>query len=401
MRGADMMDPREQQEMMRAFAKPESAGNLVPQDGFNAMGAGVSIQDGIITARKVEVERDDAKVLQRIAARAAIAGDDWFYRFPVKNRKTGQQDWIEGPSIKCANSVARLYGNCQVDTRVQDAGTCWIIYARFVDYETGFSYTRPFQQDKNAAKLGGGDDARKRDIALQIGVSKAIRNVVCNALEDFTTYAFEEAQKNLVGRVGAKLDTYKEKVKERLAALQVDIKRVELVYGRTVDAWLAPQVAGIIAELKAISDGMATIDETWPPLPPPAPKRSDFDPKAEAGKPTAEANASEKPAMAASEDTKGTAADAIDPEVKGEPTPDIEGAPTTVKNWAVTGVVGQDLKLKAIFELLDDLTETPEDVAALEATHSEFIGKLGSNKRAELNRRFSDRKIILAKKADR
>src|SRR5262249_57252469 len=110
--------------------------------------------------------------------------------------------------------------------------------------------------------------------------SKAIRNVVCNSLETFTDYAFEEAQRNLVGRVGKDLDRYRMKVKERLAEIGVDLKRVELALGRTFDKWLAPEVAQLIAELQAINDGMATADETWAPL---EPKRGDFKDGAAAG----------------------------------------------------------------------------------------------------------------------
>lgn len=270
----DLMDPRDAQEAMQAFAQPQGGELAIRDRDTDYSSGGMTISDGVITAQKVAVERDERKVLQKLSTLAAIAGDDWFYRFPVKKKGAGQ-DFIEGPSIKCANNVARAYGNCQVDTRVVDAGSTWIIYARFVDYETGYSLTRPFQQDKDASKMGG-DVARKRDIAFQIGVSKAIRNVVCNALETFTTYAFEEAQKNLVEKVGKKLPEYKERVKTRLADMGIALKRVELNLGRTFDAWLAPDVARVIAEIKAVSDGMATIEETWPPEAPPEPKRSDF-----------------------------------------------------------------------------------------------------------------------------
>ena len=56
-------------------------------------------------------------------------------------------------------------------------GDAWIIYARLMDLETGFAMTRPFQQRKGQKAMKT-DDARALDIALQIGVSKAIRNVV-------------------------------------------------------------------------------------------------------------------------------------------------------------------------------------------------------------------------------
>lgn len=250
------MDHENLDERIRAaFAKPPEGGALVPLPTTN-----VAISDAVITAQKVAVERDEAKVLQKIRVFAQAAGGDWFYRYPV-NRG---QDWIEGPSIKCANNVARYYGNCQIDTRVIDNGDSWIIYARFVDYETGFSYTRPFQQRKGQQTVKTGDAGRVLDIALQIGVSKAIRNVVCNALESFTTYAFEEAKSAIVDKVGKNLESYRERVTARLVEMKI-LERVEIASGRTAKNWLATDIARIIAQLQAINDGMATVDETWPP----------------------------------------------------------------------------------------------------------------------------------------
>lgn len=259
------------EQIAAAFSDPTSKGELVPYGPGQTQ---ITATDGIITAQKVAVERDLAKIMKNIKIMASAAGEDWYYRFPVK-KKDGATDWIEGPSIKCANNVARLYGNCQVDTRIVDNGDSWLIYARFVDYETGFSYTRPFQQRRNQRTMGTDID-RQLDIALQIGVSKAIRNVVCNALETFATFGFEEARQNIVEKVGKKLDEYRSRVIGRLADLKVDIKRVETAMGRAAKDWLAHDVAKIIAELQAIQDGMATVDEVWPGEAPPAPRREDF-----------------------------------------------------------------------------------------------------------------------------
>ena len=263
------------EEAIRAgFAKPvgEAGGQqlaTMPQAGMPT----------IVTAQKVAVERDEAKILGKIRVMAQGVGEDWFYRFPVKSK--GQTNWIEGPSIKCANNVARMYGNCEIDTRIVDNGDSWIIYARFSDYETGFSYTRPFQQRKNQGSIRGDAD-RQLDIALQIGISKSIRNVICNALETFTNYAFEEAKSAIVGRVGKNLDAYRDRVIGRLTEMQVDLHRVEFTLGRASKDWLAPDVARIITQLQAINDGMATVDETWPPqegAAPPRPTRDEFQDK--------------------------------------------------------------------------------------------------------------------------
>lgn len=221
--------------------------------------------DRVFGAQAVAVYRDEARILQKLAALGAAAGDDWFYRFPVKNRKTGQNDYIEGASIKLANDVARIYGNCEVDTRVIDLGPSWLIYARFTDFESGYALTRPFQQNKNASKMGGGDNDRRLDIAFQIGVSKAIRNVVVNALQTFSDFAFEAARNSLIDKIGKDVKRWQEKTLQGLANHNVDPQRVELVIGRASKDWTAPDLAKIIAMMKAIADGMTTVDETFPP----------------------------------------------------------------------------------------------------------------------------------------
>ncbi|MES2166573.1 MAG: hypothetical protein V4458_06010 [Pseudomonadota bacterium] len=218
--------------------------------------------DRVFGAQQVAVYRDETRVLQKLAALGAAAGDDWFYRFPVKNN--GQKTFIEGPSIKLANDLARIYGNCEVDTRVVDVGGSWIIYARFTDYETGYALTRPFQQNKNASRLGGADEDRRRDIALQIGVSKAIRNVVSNALQTYADYAFNAARNSLVEKIGKDLPKWRNDIRAAISRVPFDIKRAELVMGKTVEEWLAPDIAKVIAMLKAIADGMASVDDSFP-----------------------------------------------------------------------------------------------------------------------------------------
>ncbi len=285
-RSTAIVDSDSVEAVAAAFAKPTGEQALVPFGGSS-----LAAIDSSITAQKVAVARDLPKVLRDIGVMAKVSGEDWYYRWQVNDKnKPGGKGWVEGPSIKCANNVARIYGNCQIDTRVVDNGDTWIIYARFVDLETGFNYTRPFQQRKEPE---GGfrtkDKARQLDIALQVGVSKAIRNVVCNALEYFTDFAMQEAQSSIIEKVGKDLDKYRTKVVARLTDMKVAIPRVEATTGRVVKDWLAPDVARIIAEIQSIADGMSTIDETWPPLTgdatPPRPTRGESEKPATDSKP--------------------------------------------------------------------------------------------------------------------
>lgn len=217
-------------------------------------------------AHVLTVLRDEAKVRARVKARAAEAGERFYYRWPVKNKKKNTVDWVEGPTIKAANALVTAYGNCRVYcANVQDLGTHWRFAAVFIDFETGAEIGRSFMQRKSGGRMG--DDAeRNLDIAYQIGESKALRNVTVNALESLSDFAVEEAKQSLVKKVQENLDKYRQMVPARIAEWKIDIKRVEAVIGRIARDWLAPDIARVIALMNAIGDGMATVDETFPPL---------------------------------------------------------------------------------------------------------------------------------------
>lgn len=249
---------------LNRFARDDtsaSRGDLtIPAQAFNAVG------DRIVGAQNVAVRRNVTKVLADLKSLAAAAGGEWMYRIPYKDRRSNSTTWVEGPSVKLANDLARIYGNCSVSTvRVLDMGNEWLFVCRFVDYETGFDYERPFQQRKGASRIGGEDDGRRQEISFQIGASKAIRNVVVNALQTFADFAFEEARNAIVDRIGQDLPTWRAKTIARLAD-HVDLDRVERALGRKASEWLAPDVARAIAMMKAVTDGMATLDESFPPL---------------------------------------------------------------------------------------------------------------------------------------
>lgn len=230
----------------------------------------------IITAQPIKVPRNEPNVLRRVDAMAQANGTAWYYRFPVKNRRTGKTDYIEGPSIECADAIARYYGNCQVQTALAaETATQWIFATRFVDLETGYSLIRPFLQPKTGSRLGGEDDERRIQIAFGIGVSKCQRNAVDHALADIMARAFKGAKQSLIDTIGRRLPESRARILDRVRAIGGEpmIARVEQVYQRKADQWLAPDIARLFAEVKAIDDGMALIDEVWPLAPPPEPKR--------------------------------------------------------------------------------------------------------------------------------
>src|SRR5215831_14566188 len=193
MRGCRVMNdlsPGDRTRDLEAFAnagaqqnQPEHPAERQQSSGHALVRPTTGLAERVIGAQPVAVMRDETKVLQKLSALAAAAGSDWFYRFPVKNNTTGQTDWIEGPSIKLANDVARIFGNNVNEIREIDVGDAWTFYARFTDIETGFSMERAYRQRKGQRSMRTKDADRQLDIAYQIGQSKAIRNAIVNALD--------------------------------------------------------------------------------------------------------------------------------------------------------------------------------------------------------------------------
>jgi hypothetical protein len=234
-----------------------------PAGGHALVRPTTGVAERIVGAQPVAVLRDEKRVMQKLAINAAMAGDDWFYRFPVRKRDGGQ-DWIEGPSIKLANDIARVFGNCAVEVREIDVGDAWTFYARFTDIETGFSMERAFRQRKSQTSMRTKDYERQQDIAYQIGQSKAIRNVICNALQIYADFAFREARNSLVDKIGKDVAAWRKRTVDGLGKIPVELTRVERVVGRASKEWLAPDIAQVIAMMKSIADGMSTADETFP-----------------------------------------------------------------------------------------------------------------------------------------
>ncbi len=219
-------------------------------------------QDNIVVAQNVPVRRNIGEFLNRMKILAQMAGEDYRYQYPVKD-KGGRTKTIEGGSIKMANDLAREYGNNTVDCRVVENGNDWVFYARFTDLETGFSLTRPFRQ-RRTQKTVNTDADRALDIVFQIGASKAIRNVVLNALQTYADAVYEESKASLVEKIGKRLDHYREKIKAVCTERGFDLTRVEKQVAKPIAEWLAVDVTRVIAELKSISDGMATFDDLYP-----------------------------------------------------------------------------------------------------------------------------------------
>lgn len=218
----------------------------------------------IVTAQKVAVKRDIGAIMRTVQTIAAAAGQKFYYSWSVKDRANNRESLVEGLGIKGAMAVATAYGNCRVDAVIAQETQSHVTFAaRFVDYETGFTLTRLFQQRKGQ-NTGMKDQARAADLVFQIGQSKAIRNVIIQALPILCEEAKDSAKSALLDRIAGNPEAARAAILSRLNDLGVDNNRVERVVGRTVAKWSAQHMARIWAELTAIQDGLADADDLYP-----------------------------------------------------------------------------------------------------------------------------------------
>ena len=254
------MDPMAQILDASAF---DNAGQQLQNLPMTAPQMPVMGQTEFIVAQRVPQPRKYGLIMERMRALAAAAGDKYVYGWDVKDRRNNRTVRIEGPTIKLANDLWREFGNCVVDVRVLDEGAHWMFYARFIDLETGANMTRAYQQRK-AQNLGMADEQRAMDMILQIGQSKAIRNVVTNALQTLSEFTVEEAKRAIVGRIAKSPEEARTYIVQQLEKLQIDRRRVERIYGRQSANWTVPDMAKIYTELRGVIDGMVNPEDVWP-----------------------------------------------------------------------------------------------------------------------------------------
>ncbi len=224
------------------------------------------VQTDFATAMSVQIPRTLSSVEKRLIEEANIACEAFFYAWGAG------KDRIEGPTVGLAMSLARTWGNCALQLRpVQDLSDCWIFTACFVDLETGFTLERQFRQSKNWKVYGKFDEARKDDIRFQIGQSKAVRNVVVNALPRFLVRkAIEQAKRGVRDKVLQLIDqrgedNVRESAVTKLVAAGVPEERVLAKFGReTVKALSVEDLVLIWGDINALTNGLDTATNLYP-----------------------------------------------------------------------------------------------------------------------------------------
>lgn len=283
---------RDEQAVMAMTENLEDQGFEVTEIGNNLPESGLmQTKSPYSTAVQVIKSRDLNKIEAMCINEAARAGDSFYYSWSQGG------SIIEGLTVGAALMMVRNWGNCAVDTRVQETPNGYVFYGAFIDLETGFNLVRPFKMSKQSPKNKQGKEIysgeRGKDIIFQIGASKAIRNVVTNAVPKWLSEkVLETAKKNVVGQVEkmgkvAALD----KITKKAEALSIPFDRIEANYGKK-DSWDTGKIVAVMGAIRSVEDGIESIETVFadkvatngePEIKDRKEKKADSDPKKNTG----------------------------------------------------------------------------------------------------------------------
>jgi len=235
------MTKEDESQEIQTAATLEPAEIFDPPAVFAGGQAMQQIKTGYVTAVMVQKPRPPiAAIAAKVYEEAKYAGKSFYYAWPVKNKRTGKTDRVQGGSIDLAMCIARNYGNCAVDTEMAETRTHFIFKSTFIDLETGFTLPRLFRQRKDAAKeYGKMEEGRAEDIVFQLGQSKSQRNPIFRAMpKKLIDEAIRIAQESGLAEIKKEHpDIARAKAINFFSENGVTVERMIAKFGKKVEQW--------------------------------------------------------------------------------------------------------------------------------------------------------------------
>ncbi len=237
--------------------------SLNPHNNPNYSNGAIQTKNRYVTAMQVIKPRNLNRVISKCVEEASIAGEEFIYSW-----KQGGSI-IEGLTIGAALSIVRNFGNSFVDVEIEERETAYIFTAYFCDLETGFNLSRSFRQNKASPKTKQGKDIyegeRGTDIIFQIGQSKAIRNVILNAVPRWlATKVLDEAKNNAMATINNMGEVKaRDMILRKIANLKVDLPRVEAIYGKA-KSWDKIKLVQLSSALRSLENGYEDEETLFP-----------------------------------------------------------------------------------------------------------------------------------------
>lgn len=197
--------------------------------------------------RNLEVVLANAK--QEIAIVPELA-KRCYYSIPFNDKDSNSKKMVEGPSIKLANIVARLFKNCVVSGRiVEEDATRIKVEGLCFDLENNVLRTAPIsvaktyvEKEKGAVRFFPADQLNRQ---VQAGISKGARNAVFNVVPVWLVDQCFQYAKHLVLNPPAKQGVTVKSVQQRIADARALFKKEWKVTDDEMNTFLLEHCEGL------------------------------------------------------------------------------------------------------------------------------------------------------------
>jgi len=217
----------------------------------------------------IQRPRDVKSFEVKLLAMAAEAGEDFFYFIQYKDGTV-----IEGPGVGLARAAAQLWGNCSVDTRIeQETPEVFLVRSDFVDFETNYTRSETKRVSKLIARKGGYVRATDKalDLVYQQGASKVERDCILRSLPKHVIERAFELAKVAALQEKAPIPQQIARIVRRFGELKIGMKQVERYIGcaftlegiKAAEKNAAEVCASLRGLITAIKGGDTSIDEAF------------------------------------------------------------------------------------------------------------------------------------------
>lgn len=184
---------------------PIQGPDLINQGGERLLNSGATIMQMRTDRQAAMALRNEPRnvnqIRETLSLYAQYAKEDFFYYWIVRD-KDGRDTVVKGLSIQAATQALQVWGDISLETTIDEIADGYIVNPCWLDLRTNVSYNRPYIIKKKTVQ-GNYDSGRAQEMAVQVGISKAQRNVITKMIPIFVqTRMLERA----MGEVMSELD---------------------------------------------------------------------------------------------------------------------------------------------------------------------------------------------------